>query len=494
MIVKLKVIFLFFLNSAILYADHSTYDIGTEACISNCHTFDSNNPNTFDWQRGDLKTVPPNHLDFQKIEQFGREKELTADQLKHKDASGNPNINRVKDWNKLDKNVRDKVLSEIAGSPTSTDGIVDGQIVGNRMEFPSIGFLKIGETSVNNCISCVYDGKKLKFKHADSVVTNNSATTNIDNFEGFADSFKVKKADSLLSGCLRFDNIKESEFSVFDGKVEATVKDGNNITITDCSYIQSEFESDGNGSVTINKDSKPKYEIREGILKCKYGQNTDKIEAQNTASVEMENCFSCMAITPAGTYFYSDADIRKDFSINVPKESSAYKLCLRKNTAQQFQSYNGMVDFADKKIELNGIVNYLRYSLKNNQISSLLSSFVYRGLNDVKTILNYEDGFLFLSNVNIKSTINNKNQVTITKPNNFYSIEEMEIDDGKVHRIVDLSLTAKEDATQGIISNYESDSLGADVNIADGVLIQQIGESKVTILPPEHQKIGSFLR
>lgn len=482
----------------LIFASHENakYQLGDndeEICISGCIDYNQNNPSSFDWQHGKLNTVPPDKLDFIQIRQFGRENELTADQLSYRDSSGTPNMNRIKDWSKLDKAARDEALAEITKKPTSTENPVGGEVIGESVKFDSIGFWKIGETSVNNCISCIYDGKKLKFKHADSVVTNKSATTNIDDFEGFADIFRVEKADSLLSGCLRFDNIKESSFSVFDGKVEADVRNGNNITITDCSYTQSEFESKGNGSITSTKDAKPKYEIREGTLKCRYGKNTDRIDAENSASVEMDNCFSCMTITPPGTYFYSDTDIRKDFSVNVPKESSSYRLCLRKNAAQQFGEYNGLVDFVSERIELNGIVSYLRYPLRNGQLSALLSGFVYKGLKDVKTVFSYDNGMIFLSNVNIQNTIKNKNRITITRPNNFYAIEEIELD-GKIHRVVSLSLLKKEDITQSIISNYESDSLDADVKIENGVLIQQAGESKVVIFPPGHQDINIFLR
>lgn len=446
-----------------------------------------------DWNQFDQSKVPANRIkeipqDNVDVLKVNFPYELTKDQL----AYGG-NLKKFKEWEKLNDESLGYALSEKTGEEIVIKNPTTGELTENGFS-TSAELVKIEQTSVNNCISCVYEGKKLIFKHADSVVTSKSATTNIDSFEGFADIFKVEKADSLLSGCLRFDNIKDSSFSVFDSKVEANVQNGNNITITDCSYIQSEFESKGNGSITATKDAKPKYEIREGTLKCKYGKNTDKIEAENTASVEIDNCFSCMKIVPAGTYFYSDADIRKDFSVNVPKESSAYKLCLRKNIAQQFGEYNGLVDFVNEKIELNGIVNYLRYPLRNSQLSALLSGFVYKGLKDVKTVFSYDNGMIFLSNVNIQNTIKNKNQITITRPNNFYSIEEIELDDGKIHRVVSLSLLQKEDATQSIISNYASDSLDASVKIADGTLIQQAGESKVTILPPGHRAISSFLR
>ena len=135
---------------------------------------------------------------------------------------------------------------------------------------------------------------------------------------------------------------------------------------------------------------------------------TDKIRAESKATINIDNCFECMSITPAGTYFYLDQDTRKDFNINIPKESSLYKLCLKKNSAQHFTNYNGLVDFVDKKIELNGIVNYLRHNLKNNQILSLISDFVYQGLKDVNALLNYDNNLLFLNNVNIKGILKNK--------------------------------------------------------------------------------------
>ncbi len=358
----LSLLFYFLINSDSVFGGHdsATYDRITGECTSGCDTYNLNSPNSFDWQHGNLNTVQPDKLDFDKIQQFDRESELTEEQLTYTDSFGIPNINKIKDWNKLNPQIRDNALSKILGKPLSTNQPVNGQIVGNGIQFDAIKFLKIEQTSITNGIGVIYDGIKLKFQHADSVITDKSASTNIDNFEGIADSFKVEKADSLLSGCLRFDNIKESSFSVFDNRVIVDIKEGNNITITDCSYTQSEFESKGNdSSIAINKDAKPKYEIKGGILKCKYGVNVDKLEAENTATVDIDNCFSCMQINPAGTYFYSDADIRKDFSINVPKESSTYKLCLRKNSIQQFKDYNGLVDFADKKIELNEVVNYL---------------------------------------------------------------------------------------------------------------------------------------
>lgn len=120
----------------------------------------------------------------------------------------------------------------------------------------------------------------------------------------------------------------------------------------------------------------------------------------------------------------------------------------------------------------------------------MISGFAYKGLKNVKTLLAYDNNLLFLKSIKIKNTMSNRNQIAITKPNNYYTIEEMELADGKIHRVVDLSKVSKDDLTQSVISNYESGSLGANARITDGVLIQETGSSRITILPPEHQKTG----
>ena len=356
---------------------------------------------------------------------------------------------------------------------------------GQSISVATINSLISGTTQIINGVNVKIFSDRIEADYADTFIKDKTAASNVNSLNAKAEKFSVGSASKIVSGCNSFDNAKDSEFEVENDEIKVTASSNVTLNIMDCSYRDIEFESKGNGSsVTIKKDN---YQISKGALKC---GSRDKIEAESSANIELgSDCFSCMTITPAGTYFYSDADIRKDFSINVPKESSVYKLCLRKNSAQQFKAYNGLVDFADKKIELNGIVNYLKYPIKNNQIASLLSNFVYKGLKNVNVLLSYDRDLVFLEKTAIKNIANNKNQVAITKPNKFYSIEEMEIE-GKMHRVVDLSLVGKGELTQAMVSNYKSDSIDADVQITDGILVQQAGESKVAVLPPEHQGIG----
>ena len=134
---------------------------------------------------------------------------------------------------------------------------------------------------------------------------------------------------------------------------------------------------------------------------------------------------------------------------------------------------------------MNGIVNYLRHPLKNNQIASLLSDFVYRGLKNVRTLLAYDTDLLFLNNAAIKNILENKNQITFTKPNNHITIKELELEDGKIHRIAELNKITKNQLNQDVISNYESDSLLPKIAITNGILVQDNGKNRITIYPPQ---------
>ena len=50
---------------------------------------------------------------------------------------------------------------------------------------------------------------------------------------------------------------------------------------------------------------------------------------------------------------------------------------------QEFSTYDGIVDFTQKSMRLDGIVQYKRYSLKNGKLNGLLTSPVYVGKSNI---------------------------------------------------------------------------------------------------------------
>ncbi|MBI2657350.1 hypothetical protein HYX08_01500 [Candidatus Woesearchaeota archaeon] len=383
--------------------------------------------------------------------------------------------------------------SELEISDTQIENVIDFEATSDGFRAQEVPRLTQNGITLINAEGVVYKNGILTAEKADSFIKDGSVTTNIQKLNSKIDIFSVEKADSFLSDCLRVDDIEDSEFKVGD-KVEVTTKSDVGLKITDCSYNEAEFR--GKGKVAVDKGDNPTYTIENGTLTKKEDGYNETVEANNSAVIETDKTFGfrCITINPVGSYFYNDRDLRKDFVINVPKESQVYRLCLRKSRSQQFKEYNGLVDFANKKIELNGIVNYLRYHLKNNQVASLLSDFAYKGLKNVRNLLVYDKDLLFLDNVEISNTLENKEQIAVTKPNNYYNIREMELDDGKVHRVVELNNVDKSQLTQEISYNYESDSLSSKISISGNALVQGNARNSITILPPGHEKIDEALR
>ncbi|MDP3764904.1 MAG: hypothetical protein Q8R04_00170 [Nanoarchaeota archaeon] len=428
--------------------------------------------------------------------------QLTAQQLSSKAPDGSYNIDKigVGNLNKLSKEARGDALKILGRTPnvdTETDekpSTVTTNPSGFYIDY--IHSINIDGIRVINAYGIDYENNVLSVGKADTIIIKDGLLSDVTGFKGNVVEFKVKEVKNVVNKCVSMNNVKDSRFKVSDDIIEVNSDKDVSYNITDCSLTQSNFNSLSNNSeVKISKTPLPHYEIKEGELRC-YGESTsDKIEANNQASVDYGiDCFTCITINPPGTYFYLDSDVRKDFNINVPKESSTYKLCLRKNQAQQFKDYNGLADFVEKRIELNGVVNYLRYPFKNNQISSLLSNFVYKGLKDVDVIFSYDNNLVFLNNIFLSNKNNIKTgTLSITYPSNYYTIKEMEVG-GDIHSIVHLNLNLKkQDLTQNINYGYRTNYFEPKVSINNNVLFQDNGKNKLVILPPEHEKIKELL-
>lgn len=394
--------------------------------------------------------------------------QLSEEQLGYTGEYDEPTINLVEDWNKLNDKARDDALSDIVGEDVDIDNPVNGKVVGRGIKFDSVRSLKIGKAYLTNADGVSYEKGNLK----------------------------VKRADSLASGNIRFSGIDDTEFHMSDNMVEAAPKTNAKLKITDAFYNEYEFKGiNANGKVAIDKGESPAYTIESGSLTNRENSYNESVEVYNSAVIETDKAlgFKCLSIEPIGSYFYNDRDLRKDFIINIPREAQPYRLCLRKSTSQQFTDYNGLVDFVEKKVELDGIVSYLRYRLKNSQIASLLSDYVYMGLENAKALLDYDSNLLFLNRVSIKNTIGSKNTASITKPNNYYTIKEVLLKDGEVHRIVELEQVDKSRLSWSIAHTYESDSMAPKIEITDNILAQASGNSTITVIPPGHKKMNEML-
>lgn len=448
-------------------------------------------------QAGKLSEVDISKLSNENVNKYisklssGQKQNLNAQQLAYiKD--GKATLDLVK-ANEVSKEARDGALKILGRTPnveTETDdkpSTVTTNPDGFSIDY--IHSISIDGIRVINAYDLDYSNNFLAVGKAETILIKDGLLSDVSGFKGNIIEFNVKEVRNVINKCVSINNVKNSKFKITDEIVQINSDDGVNFNITDCSLTQSQFKAISNNSqIEISKTPEPHYSLKESEIICNSRDKSDKLEALNQASIDYgTDCFTCMTIIPAGTYFYLDADIRKDFSINVPKESSAYKLCLRKNIAQQFKEYNGLVDFVDKKIELNGIVNYLRYSFRENQLLSFLSDFVYKG-NDVnnKVDINLNKDFLFVNNL----SINNKNPNN--KITNSYS---------GYHEIIEIKETRfakinKQKLYPDLIKRYKTEFENSTITIKNSILIQN-GNANVKILTinsPNVRKVELFLQ
>jgi hypothetical protein len=419
-------------ESFLVYSDCCREDEeGTITC-TNCGTSgeisisDAQNPNAYpDILKNDnfkpeysqyvpeeyINQIPPEKLDPTAVKDKSK---LTAEQLSYVGVDGEPNLNKIEDWSKLDKEALEGALSELTGKDievTAGNEPVNGEVTEEGFTMDRVESLRIGDIIVTGGEGIVYSNDVLTADHVDTFIQQNSISTNIDNLDSRREMFSVGYANSVMVGCVSFEEVRESKFTIEDGSPTAIVEEGNVLRIIDCSFIESEFESFSNeSSITIRGST---YEISKGALKCSFNNATELAIANSSIAVEMGfYCFSCLSITPVGTYYYHEA-LPKDFGINVPSYAAGQRLCLRK-TEERPENYTTLVDFIENRIELGGIVNYMRYGS-----SSLIMQNVYESYGNNSAVGELDSSFVSLEKLQLEKASNN----SVSRCGNYEIIE-----------------------------------------------------------------------
>jgi len=361
-------------------------------------------------------------------------------------------------------------------------------------------------------VGITFQNNKLTAEHADSFIKAGAVGTNIEGLEADATTFSVITADIVQNDCVSVNKVIDSVFSVYSNALEVKAQKGVNVSLTDCSFNDVTFESN-DGKVLVNKQIPPVYFIENGTLVYRGMNYTEKVEANNSAKVEMDPQFgfSCMSIRAVGTYWYNHNDMKKDFGVHVP--AVQFRLCLKKSQMQKFSDYDGLVDFTKNEIFLSKIVDYLKYPFRNNQMASLLMTKLFEDEADYEAYFKLDNNFVFIDsllmkgkgnelnilnnnasnamNTNQNNAVNtNKNDSmtqnsnanqkqsiittkTITPPNNYLEIKEKTIGN-EVHRLAKINPTvSREQLEDSRIIIYKTDYFNAKITIKNNITVQE---------------------
>src|SRR3989338_8327679 len=421
-----------------------------------------------------IHLIPPDKVDVTKVKDHSK---LKSEQLTY---GSPPNIDKLtaKQGNELNVAERNKALQNLGMTTEEVQTNTNNQPI--KIESTPNGFyipnsiyqFSLGEVSVSGGSGIRYENNVLTIEQANTIKIKDGLLSNVSNFSGNSIEFSEHDVKNVVNECVVLGNIRDSSFIVTDDSIQINSKENVSFSIIDCSFAKSVFTSRSNASSLTIQKNESTYAFHNGTLTCIDSYGNDSLESNSNAVVNYgNNCFDCMKITPVGSYHYIDPVIEKDFSITVPKEGKQYTLCLKKNAGQSFATYDGLVDFVEKHIELKSIATYKRYALKNNKIADVLTTPVYEGKANIAGTLIYEQDFIFLKSVHVDgisaldAPLYSKSSIS-----SYYAITEETVD-GEKKRLLGLQWK-NPSPTQAHFGEYQSDTTLPKIKLSTNKLIQ----------------------
>ena len=440
---KLKKFLIFILiiiltSIKMVYAPGCTYTINgeTSACDYNSDDFyehakyDSEN---IDWDKFDQSKVPPDRIaeippEYVDPSKVVDKSKLTKDQLAYqKESSGEPTINEVDDWQDLEQDARDEVLSEAAGQGVETTLLspTSGEVYTNGFSLDNGESVRVGYEAYTSVSGFEYSDGRSRAKKAETRSTPDSTAINNEDIE--AHGTQVSSSETALFSFRGITirgiegAIKGATFETAINGVKATLPGNQIVEITDNGGNKLEFESN-DGSITISTEEPARYKIQSGILSHQYGSVTEILVANSTGVIEMGvSGFKCMDIYPVGTYWYT-SDYKDDFGITVPSYGERYKLCLNKIAGETSPDSDGQIDFPKKAIELKDVVTYLRLPF-DSETYSLIAEPIYEGhIESAEAIMALDSDFVYIEEFLVKGN-NSDGHLATTRFGYFEYIE-----------------------------------------------------------------------
>ena len=436
-----------------------------------------------------IHEIPDDKVDPTKVQDKSK---LTSQQLAYIDANGKANIDKV-NANDLSKTARDEALKILGRTDEDIETETDTQpskitTYDDGFEIDWISSISIGDLNIIKGNGFSYRNGIVKVEKADTIKIKDGILADVENFTGNEIEFSVGEVKTVINEGVTINNVLDSDFKITDDDIEIISNEGTTFDILDSSFAETTFTANENGKITITKDIPTDYTIQNGSLIFNSTSFSETITANNSVMATLDPIygFSCMTITPPGTYFYNDENILKDFAVHVPVNGSEYKLCIRKDTIQHFTDYDGIVDFPDNLINLNKIVTYLRYPFENGILTDLIMKPVYGG-KDIgnNATMKLDDEFIFINEMFLSNDMAFNRPIALMHAGYHTIIEKTENSRNKRYELIENSFYPD------VIDYYKHESINNPVwimkqNNVSNTLLQKnlVLESSVTIYPP----------
>ncbi len=418
------------------------------------------------------------------IQQAGAFDELTASQL----AYGDPqNLFLVEDVGQLNDKAWADALDKIYNVPGGVSGSAESgtKITKNPGGFTinRIDRLSLSQISITNGINVVWNNGVLTADAADSLEYKGSSSSSVIKLSADGKEFSVEKAKSVQAGCFLAEEVENARFVV--GVTVTMMTSGNGKVVYDeGAKLAYGATTPANSSLTGStmQCRKPTYAIKNMEVAARLRNVTELVNGSGDVQVDSNYGVVCVNLTPVSTYDLDTPRVEDNFGFLI--KEAAYKLCIQKAIAQKLVSdcpQCGLVDLANQKIILNGMIEYRRHWYDSALIKSEKQR-AFRSLGTGTTVIDMS-----------------KNAVIIQKDapgigtyvSNYLELHEHDAAGG-THRFLGIH----EDIDrlgQNWAQAYTATYAPATTTIIDNLLDYQRGNCHVAVLPPNHPQIAALL-
>ncbi len=402
------------------------------------------------------------------ISRLKLENKLTADQLSE-------NLDRF-DPSKLNPQELSKAINNQYGTNHNFQNIPQGSNIKD-------GILTSSDNTIN--LKELKGSHNVDFKDGKVFVDGNEFNTAKNLGGDSSNNVKVGQASNVnTKNNFNFKNIKGGSFvfnqlgdlesakfktSDTEAKDNLKLEDGNGNAIVDFNIIDDNKES----SINVEKQNDGSYKITTSNIESTYhGNGFNEYVFGETSEFYLDPIYGIyLAILDSpGIFRYESIDTKQSFAIQRKSGLSKYMVTIDKenhrksltgfNNENQNNQDSGYVTQFEKKIHLNGIINYLRFSDLDKSFHSTYESM---DINN-KADMNLDNSFIFINELLIGNINPTTNGIISFINNGKYAVYE-QLKGNKVKRYGRYTKAVKPD----FIKKYNSDFGRFNFNKINGV-------------------------
>jgi hypothetical protein len=234
-----------------------------------------------------------------------------------------------------------------------------------------VGTLNQGLIVISDATNVQWNNGILTAGSAANMDYKGSTSTDIVMLVADGKEFSVESASAVQAGCFLVEEVNNAQFVV--GRNVTMTTSGAGKVVYDqgqkVDYTAKQLNSSIVGSITACR--RPTYQVKAMELNTRTGNFTELINGSGEIQLDGRYGVVCMNLTPVSAYDIDTGRYEDSFGFII--KEYAYKLCVQKAVAQKLVSdcpLCGLVDLANQKILLNGVIEYNRFWFDSALIDS----------------------------------------------------------------------------------------------------------------------------